>query len=755
MPFAEARLWRWILLVVMAVGFTTVAYMGVRTYQDAPPIPDFAGPQGAVLASKADVLAGQAVFQRYALMNYGSMFGDGANRGPDFTADALHTVALAMRAHYEREAGAEADIDDRSAIAARVQREIKANTYDASKNRVTLSAGQVAAYRALEGHYAAFFGKGPGTFQPAGYLKDPAEIRQLTAFFFWGAWVCGAERPGGTASYTHNWPYDEDAGNRPSAPVLLWSILGVLGLALGIGLVLFAHGKLEASKAADDSPRNASVLTVEKLRGFVATPGQRAAYQFFVAAASLFGLQVLAGVLTVHDFIGFTHFFGVDLAEIFPITVTRSWHLQWAILWIVACWIGASIFVLPMISGHEPAGQGRWTNGLFGLFVFLTAGSAVGIYMGPKGLLDGLWHLLGNQGWEYVELGKLWQVLLFGALALWCFIVFRGIRPGLRRFDPASLPTWLSYTILTVLVLFLAGFVATPETNFVIADFWRWMVVHMWVEAFLEVFTTAIVACFMVLMGLTSVHTATRVVFIGSVLFLGSGIIGISHNFYWNAKSVETLALGSIFSTLQVVPLFLLALEAWKTRRLPIEATDGQVGTFGQSAAFLFLLGVNFWNCYGAGVLGLMLNLPIINYYEHGTYLTVNHGHAALMGVYGNLSIAAMLFCARYVVPLDRWSERATRVIFWSLNLGLMLMVVLDLFPLGVLQFQDVLEHGLWHARSLAFVEGPEFQQLTWLRAIGGYVFVFGGVVPLWWFVASRWRAVRRQARGTSVDRAA
>jgi len=208
------------------------------------------------------------------------------------------------------------------------------------------------------------------------------------------------------------------------------------------------------------------------------------------------------------------------------------------------------------------------------------------------------------------------------------------------------------------------------------------------------------------------------------------------------------MALGSIFSTLQVVPLVLLALEAWKTRQLTAGAS-----AFAHGGAFLFLLGVNFWNFYGAGVLGLIINLPIVNYYEHGTYLTVNHGHAAFMGVYGNLSVAAMVFCARYLVPAERWNDQLVRVAFVSLNAGLMLMVLLDLFPLGVVQLQTVLERGLWYARSAAFVSGATFQRLTWLRAIGGYVFTFGGVLPLCWFFLTRGQRYRVERNVSSALR--
>jgi nitric oxide reductase subunit B len=371
----------------------------------------------------------------------------------------------------------------------------------------------------------------------------------------------------------------------------------------------------------------------------------------------------------------------------------------------------------------------------------MVAGMFVGIFMGPRGMLGDMWYWFGHQGWEYVELGKTWHILLAIVLLLWVFTLWRGLRGVISIKQPWELPNWLVYASSSIVVLLASGFIATPETNFVIADFWRWCVIHMWAEAFFEVFTTVLIGYFMVLMGLVSTRAALRVIYIATLLFLGSGLLGISHNFYWNAKPVGTMALGSVFSTLQVVPLILLTLEAWRFSRLPGSLVDAQVRStqrpvrFGFDEVFLFLLGVNFWNFFGAGVMGFIINLPIANYYEHGTYLTVNHGHAALMGVYGNLAIAAVLFCTKLLIAPERWNGRILRVSFWSINIGLFLMVALDLFPAGIWQLLTVAEHGLWYARSAAFIDSPAFQTLTWLRIIGGAVFTIGGLCPLVWLL--------------------
>ncbi|RIK99366.1 MAG: nitric-oxide reductase [Burkholderiales bacterium] len=738
------RRW-WIpLAAVLAIGVLSMLYMGARTYADAPPVPDFVDERGTTQVAADAIRRGQAVFLKYGLMNYGSFFGDGAGRGPDFTADALHRVAIAMRDWHASRDG----VDDDSALAA-AQRAIRRNRYDESTNLVRIGEAQAYAARDLERQVAARFrGEGNEPFHPAGWISDEAELRDLAAFFFWGAWVCGAERPGERYSYTHNWPYDELAGNRPSAQVVLWSAVAVLALVAALGAVLFAYGRYSRIAGWRSSERQAQPAQAQRRRR-IEFPGeasvhspleaapsalQRATWKFFVVAAVLFVLQIVAGILTVHDFLGVTRVFGIDLAQTLPIPIVRGWHLQLALLWITACWIGSSIFVISTASPQAIAGQRRLVDAMFVLLVVTAAGGLAGVALGPHGVLGEHWHWLGSQGWEFVEQGRLWQAMLFVVIALWAVVLARAVVPTWRTGDAWTLPKWLVWCVACVLLLFLSGFVSGPETNFVVADFWRWAVIHMWVEAFFEVFATALLAYCMVLMRLVSHAAASRIVYLATLLFLGSGLLGISHNFYWNAKPVVTLAIGSVFSTLQVVPLILLTLEAWQFRNAPQRAG----AAFAHGEAFVFLLGVNFWNFLGAGMFGFLVNLPIVNYYEHGTYLTVNHGHAALMGVYGNLAIAMIVFCARSLVEPAHWNARLLRCVFWSINVGLMGMVVLDLFPVGVAQLMDVLENGLWHARSQVFVQGTLFQALTWARIVGGAIFVLGGVLPLAWFVLTR-----------------
>lgn len=743
------------LLVIFVISITGVTMIGVHTYTEAPPIPSFVTGDNKTVFSKEDILEGQSVFQKYALMEYGSMFGDGANRGPDYTAEALHLVSQYMNDYYAARITTDPNVSLlKQGAMEQVKTEIKINRYQAENNTVSLSDAQVCAAGELVKYYKQKFtdAASPGAFKPRGYLTDEASLRSLTAFFFWGSWVCGVQRPGETYSYTHNWPYDPAAGNTPSPAIILWSIIGSLGLIFGLGIVLYYHGKLEKLDDETYTKNSQPFMTSGEIAKFQPDAVQRSTYKYFFVAILLFAVQVLAGILTVHDFVGFVKYFGFDISEPLPITITRSWHVQLSLLWISACWIGASFFMMSLVSPRQSRAQVTRINLIFWLTVLLVGGSFAGILLGPHGLMGKNWYWLGHQGWEYVEIGKLWQIILGVVFIIWAITIYQGIKPVMKLKQPWALPNWLVYATFSIILLLISGFIATPKTNFVIADFWRWMVVHMWAEAFFEVFTTVLIGYFMVVMGLVSRQAVIRVIYLATLLFLGSGLLGISHNFYWNAKPVFTMALGSVFSTLQVIPLVLLTLEAWRFSKLPQILENGHAISgdaakrFGFSEVFLFLVAVNFWNFFGAGVLGFIINLPIANYYEHGTYLTVNHGHAALMGVYGNLALAAVLFCCQLITKPDWWNPGLLRIVFWSINIGLLLMVFLDLFPAGIYQFNTVTEKGLWFARSEAFIGSKGFQTLTWLRIIGGALFTVGGVIPLVWFVTRLAKGLKERA---------
>jgi nitric oxide reductase subunit B len=748
--------WKGPLIFIFIISLLGVGMIGFQTYVDAPPMSGFKDQQGNIVIDQKTIERGQEVFHKKALMEYGSFFGDGAQRGPDYTAEALHQINISMNKYYAEElkskTGITPDESQLKQINERVKSELKKNNFNTSDKLVLLSPAEVYALQGLKKYYTDLFidnndGKG---FPPKDYIKSREETADLGSFFFWGAWVCVTQRPGSSFSYTHNWPFDPSAGNTPTSPVILWSVLGLLAFVLACGIVLYFIGQYNQLPNKFFKPPKRDLFNIARVSSFKPTATQRATYKFFFVAILLFFLQVSSGLITINDFINWLSYLGIHITNEMPVTISRSWHLMLSLYWISTCWIASSIFILPILSKQEVPGQLKLINTLFALLFILVGGSLLGMVLGPLGLMGKWWHALGHQGWEFVDFGKVYQVLLMGIFVLWGTVVYRGIKPAFVKGEPWNLPNWIMYSVIGIPLLFLSGFVAKPETNFVIADFWRWMVIHMWVEAFFEVFITVIVSYLMVLMGLVSRQAAIRVVYFATILFLGTGLLGISHNFYWNAKPVATMALGSVFSTLQFVPLILLTVEAWRFKNMPKIAVGDvehtQLNNFGFPEVFKFLVAVNFWNFFGAGVLGIIINLPIMNYFEHGTYLTVNHAHAALMGVYGNISLAALLFASRLMIKSNRWNEKVVNFSFWSINAGLMLMVVLDLFPAGSIQFKAVVEQGLWFGRSADFVDYGVFKSLTWLRGIGASIFFFGGVIPITYFIVSRINSLKSKA---------
>ncbi|MBK7360378.1 MAG: cbb3-type cytochrome c oxidase subunit I [Saprospiraceae bacterium] len=748
--------WRGPLIFILIISILGVGMIGLQTYIDAPPMTGFKDATGTVVIDQNTIERGQEVFHKKALMEYGSFFGDGAQRGPDYTAEALHWITVYMNDFYIAEiklkTGKEVDLYEVKQINEKVKVELKQNAFNKAENIVSLSSAQSYALQQLKKHYTdLFIDKNTGAgFPPKNYITNREDVADLASFFFWGAWVCVTQRPGSSFSYTHNWPYDPLAGNTPTSPVILWSVLGLLAFVLACGIVLYFIGQYNQLPNKFFKPPKRDLFTLERVAAFKPTATQKATFKFFFVAILLFFLQVSSGLFTINDFINWMSYIGIHITNDLPVTISRSWHLMLSLYWISTCWIASSIFILPILAKKEVPGQLRMINTLFVLLFILVGGSLLGMVLGPLGLMGKWWYWLGHQGWEFVDFGKMYQVLLMGIFILWGVIVYRGIKPAFIAGQPWNLPNWIMYSVIGIPLLFLSGFVAKPETNFVIADFWRWMVIHMWVEAFFEVFITVIVSYLMVLMGLVSRQAAIRVVYFATILFLGTGLLGISHNFYWNAKPVATMALGSVFSTLQFVPLILLTVEAWRFKNMPKIAVGDvdhkSLQNFGFPEVFKFLVAVNFWNFFGAGVLGIIINLPIMNYFEHGTYLTVNHAHAALMGVYGNISLAALLFASRLLIKSGRWNDKVVNFSFWSINAGLMLMVVLDLFPAGSIQFKAVVEQGLWFGRSHDFVDYGIFNSLTWMRGIGASVFFFGGVIPLTWFIVSRANALKTKA---------
>ena len=728
--------WRRTVILVLIAGFAVLIGLSVNSYREAPPIPGrVAGADGRLMFTRDDILAGQQVFLKYGLMENGTIWGHGAYLGPDFSAEYLHTLAVdteefLARQQYRRGVRELTD-EERSALRGRLQEILKENRYDPKTDTLLFTAPEEESYRRQIVKWTDYFAD-PVVNRGLLYahIQDPQEIRNLTAFFAWTAWASVANRPGETYSYTNNFPYEPLVGNSLTTGAILWSAISLIFLLAGTAAVLFAFGRFNflgwKEKDEHAHPGMLPGMTTES---------QRATIKFFVIAVLLLLTQTLVGGATAHYRADPGSFYGIDFSRFFPSNIFRTWHLQLAIFWIATAYVAGGLFLSVGLGGKEPKGQAGGVHALFAALVFVAVGSLLGEMFGVFQVFGDLWFWFGHQGWEYLDLGRAWQILLVVGFMLWLFLVIRGVGPARKDPREGELSTLFLLTAAAIPFLYLPAMFYGSTTHYTAVDVWRFWIIHLWVEGFFELFVTTMIAVLFYRLGMVSLQTATRVIYLDAILFLGSGIIGTGHHWYWTGQTNVTVALSATFSALEVVPLTLLTLDAWDFIRLSRSQCDvcGRELIIPHRWTFYFMMAVGFWNFVGAGIFGFLINLPVVSYFEVGTILTPNHGHAAMMGVFGMFALSFVVFAIRQVLTDVEWSgiERYIRTSFWGLNIGLALMVVMNLFPAGVLQLLDVLENGYWHARGPEFMNREISLLMEWLRMPADLVFIIGGVVPM------------------------
>jgi len=720
--------WWWrSVAVTFVVGFGVLILLTLKAYQNAPPIPErVVDPQGAIVFTGDDVRKGQEVFLKYGLMDNGTIWGHGGYLGPDFGATVLHNWALDLAARraqtrYGKDYTALSD-EERAAVRGEVASLLKANRYDAGTGTLNLLPAGAETFRAEVDRWKDYFAdpKVNGGL-PASLISDPWELHELTAFFTWAAWGSVAERPGTNHSYTNNFPYDPLAGNHPTSGALLWTAISLIFLLGGTAIVLLAFGKFDYL-GWHGAPMVRDSWTM--------SDSQRATLKYMAVAAILLLGQVFCGAGVAHYRADPGTFYGVDLSGTLPSNLLRTWHLQSAIFWIATSYVAGALFVAELLGRGSPRGQRLGIHLLFGAVAVVIAGSMVGELAGILQWLPRSWFWFGDQGWEYLEIGRFWQILLAIGLLFWFFLVWRAVAPARRDPERRGFANFFLIAAFAIPLFYLPALFYGSQTNYTIVDAWRFWIIHLWVEGFFEFFVTVIVAVIFYEMGLVRRIAALRTVYLDAILYFGGGLIGTGHHWYWTGQTELNMALSAAFSALEVVPLTLITLDAWDFVKLT-RGKDTMVER--HRWTFYFLMAVGFWNFLGAGVFGFLINTPIVSYYEIGTILTPNHGHAALMGVFGMLGAGLMVFVLRETVSDQTWARlsRLVRVAFWSLNVGLGLMVVLSLFPGGIMQVRDVIENGYWHARSTAYTATPLARALEWSRLPGDLVFMFGGALPL------------------------
>ncbi len=723
------KLWQW-LGIVFILSFAALGWLGREIYLAAPPIPDSVRTSaGEVLFTGKQIEEGQRAWLSAGGQQLGTVWGHGSYVAPDWSADWLHREAIAYRdlraqAMYGKAYDA-LDAAARGAIDAVVKEDLRRNTYDASTRTLTVSTERAAAIAQVRAHIEDLFGPSPALAK----LRDQYAMRDnllpnardreaIAAFFFWSSWSAATDRPGERGlSYTSNWPHEPLVGNELTGTASVWTIASIILLIAGIaGMVWFytAHGE-EA-----DPP----VPARDPLVNAVPTPSMRATRKYFFVVIGLLLVQIGMGALTAHYAVEGRAFFGIPIGDFLPYTVSRTIHTQFGVFWIATAWLATGLYVAPLLSGHEPKLQKLGVNALFWALIAIVVGSTAFGWIGSlrhAGPSFSFW--IGNQGLEFTSMGRVWQILLFVGLLFWLLLLGRALWPALKK--PSESRGLIAMVFLAAACI--GGFYSTSlvwgqHTHYSMIEYWRWWLVHLWVEGFFEVFATAVIALIFSRLGLVSTANANRALVLETIVFLFGGILGTLHHLYWTGTPTSVIAVGAVFSALEVVPLALLGMEGWKNYQRSRAAPWVKAYRW----PILCFVAVGFWNTVGAGLLGFAINPPASLYYVQGLNMTPAHGHAALFGVYGMLGIGLLLFCLRGLYDRARHADAILAPAFWGMNLGLFMMVFMALLPAGIYQAYVSVTRGLWLARSPEVVHSKLMEGFVWLRVPGDVVFAFG-----------------------------
>ena len=729
-------------MAVLVVAFSILGFFGREVYRQAPPIPSkVLSESGEVLMTQDEIQQGQLVWQSIGGQQVGSIWGHGAYQAPDWTADWLHRELETSSELLARQrfGAAFASLDEiqKATVKAELKKITKTNTFDEKSGEVVVADVRVQAIKKNLEYYSALFSNDP-SFKGLresyaiheAVLPDASRRELMGKFFFWTAWSAATHRPGQQVTYTNNWPHEPLIDNVPTSANLMWSITSIVLLILSIGLMVWYH----SFKKQEEELAPAEIPARDPLNGFQLTPSMKAVAKYVAVVIALFGVQVLLGALTAHYTVEGQDFFGFPMSEYIPYALSRTWHLQTALFWIATAFLAAGLFLAPIINGgKDPKYQVLGVNVLFAALLLVVGGSLFGEFLAIHQKLDLEWSFwIGIQGYEYTDLGRIWQIALSAGLVLWLVLMLRAIVPALKRSTAGSRELLVLFTgsAAAIGLFYFAGLFYSAKSHLSVMEYWRWWVVHLWVEGFFEVFATVALAFIFSNLGLIRAASATRASLLSASVFLLSGIPGTFHHLYFSGTPISITAIGACFSALEVVPLTLIGIEAWETSKMATKAT----WMARYAWPIRFFTAVAFWNFLGAGVFGFLINPPIALYYLQGLNTTAVHAHGATFGVYGLLSLGLMLFVARRLKPEGEWNESALKVAFWGMNSGLGLMIGLSLLPIGVMQAQASMEHGLWFARSAEFLQTPLIETLRWMRMIGDTVFL-AGVASLTWFM--------------------
>lgn len=382
---------------------------------------------------------------------------------------------------------------------------------------------------------------------------------------------------------------------------------------------------------------------------------QRLSLRFFLVMLVLFLFQTGFGLLLAAQ-----HLDPLLLSGVLNFNIVRAEHTNLGILWILAGFIGTILFVGPLLSKRELAAP--WLiKFLFYALLAVVVWNVFTQVLAQQGIAG--WWLgqpMLQEGLEYLEAGRIADVVILIGFAILCYVVLRTF-PPVKQWNEIHWGLGLGVLALTAVWVFGLFFIERLDLQ----EYFRWYVVHYWVEGVWEVIHISLVGFLVVLMFKANVKAVGYAVFWGISLVWLSGLLGNAHHYFWIGTPEFWQFWGSLFSALEPLPLIFcfwhIYLDAHHDRK-PIA----------NMPAFAFLLGSVVLEQVGAGILGFTMTFALTNVWSHGTWITLSHAHLALFGTFGMLGLSA----AYYAVPLMRgiqnFDQRLGKMAFWLVFTGML-----------------------------------------------------------------------------------
>ncbi len=737
--------WFWTTVVVMV---SALIFYTANLGKETPPIPDqVVSVNWEVLYSSGDIAQGKGYFQEFDLMDWGTFLGMWAYIGPDFSTDFFHNRAVFLYNYYGQKNFwlwyKDKTVDKKWNVVSvksqglmnpaqvwAIKEIVKADFKHTllKKDKVVYSEGSALAYKDnVKKLVEELVNWDKSRAYPGGFITEE-EAKKIAAYVDWSQLVVSSPRYNKKTwevlnrTWSNNWPneplVDQDLSWNNHV-VSLWEFLllwpfSILVVILGYNFFFKPDDRKDLEKP----------LKVTKL-----FQSQKNLIWIVPIIALLIVVQMTLWGYLAHVYVDPSQWFTFPWLENIinipqswlPFNAIRSIHTQLAILWIAGSWLVWGLMIVPWVAWKDH--KFPWlVHILFAAIVVVVVGSVVGLYMWATWMLPDTWFWLGNEGRELVNLWRVWDFWVVAWLVIWFLMIVSVLKKASVKNPLAATIVWSAFAIAGLYVAWMIPFQKIMP-NFTVDDFYRWWVIHLWVELTFELFAVWVISFFTVSLGLVSQKSAVRLMVFELLLVMLSGTLWVGHHYWWQGLDKHWIAIGWIFSALEPVPLVLLIAEAWNNYR---EKTfGGKEFEFG--TVFMWISGSAVLNFIWAGWLGMVINTPTINYYTHGTYLIMPHGHVALLWAFGYIAIAFLyLFVRSYVASKGmQWKTKLANTSFWLLTIWVLLFAIPTLL--------------IWfHQWAVSFNEWYYFTRLheilapmtswMWFRIIPDTMMILGGL---------------------------